>query len=325
MIISTANSNAAADSNMVANPDLSEDYQKKTEKPFEMDFAFSAGYRRDDLDWNIAGNINGKNPNILSELTWEDLESFQLKVQNKTVIPNILYFRAMFAYGWIYDGEVQDSDYLGDNRTFEFSRSNNSADDGDVLDASIGIGYPFRLGGNEIWTITPLVGYSYHEQNLTITDGNQTISTPGFTPPLGPFSGLDSTYETEWQGPWIGLDMYFKAKKIDYWVKRIEPYLSFEYHWADYDAVANWNLREDFEHPKSFEHEADGDGWVLGLGLNYVIGPNFLLNLNYDYQSWSTDHGTDKVFFSDGTTAKTRLNEVNWTSNVFSLGLILRF
>jgi len=319
IILFAANSYAEANSTLLPEPKLTKGAEKNSTLPFETEFIFSAGYRRDDLDWNIAGDTNGNNPNILSELTWDDLEIFQLRFQNKTVIPNIFYLRAAVSYGWIYDGEVQDSDYAGDNRTFEFSRSNNSADDGDVWDASVGIGYPLRLGVNEIWTITPLVGYSYHEQNLTITDGKQTI------PPLGSFPGLDSTYETQWKGPWIGLDLHIKAKKPETLPQRIEPYFSIEYHWADYDAEADWNLRPDFEHPKSFEHEADGNGWILGVGFNFFLNPNLLLNFNYDYQDWSTDDGTHKVFFANGTTAKTRLNEVNWTSHTLSLGINYRF
>jgi hypothetical protein len=319
IIIFNTNSYAETDSTGLSEPKLTKGAEKNTALPFETEFAFSAGYRKDELDWNIAGDINGNSPNILSELTWEDLESFQLKLQNKTVIPNIFYFRARVSYGWIFDGTVQDSDYAGDYRSFEFSRSNNSADDGDVWDASVGIGYPFRIGGDEIWTITPLVGYSYHEQNLNLTDGNQTI------PPLGSFPGLDSTYEAQWKGPWIGLDLHFKAKEIEIWPQRIETYISIEYHWSDYDAEANWNLRPDFQHPKSFEHEADGDGWVLGLGFNFILNPNLLMNFNYDYQNWSTDDGTDRVFFADGSIGITRLNEVNWTSHALSLGIIYRF
>jgi opacity protein-like surface antigen len=325
IILFVTNSYAEKNSTLLSEPKLTNSAEKNSTLPFETEFIFSTGYRRDELDWNIAGDNSGNNPNILSELTWDDLEILQIKFQNKTVIPNIFYFRASVSYGWIYDGENQDSDYLGDNRTLEYSRSNNNADDGDVWDASVGIGYPLRLGVNEIWTITPLVGYSYHEQNLKMTDGNQTIATPPFTPPLGPFSGLDSTYETEWKGPWIGLDLYIKAKKVESLPQRIEPYVSIEYHWADYSAEADWNLRPDFEHPKSFEHKADGDGWVLGVGFNFFLNPNWLLNFNYDYQDWSTDNGTDKTFFSNGTTSKTQLNEVNWTSHTFSLGINYRF
>ena len=103
------------------------------------------------------------------------------------------------------------------------------------------------------------------------------------------------------------------------------PYFTYEYHWADYHAKANWNLRNDLAHPKSFEHNADATGSVIATGFNIALHEHAALNINFDYQSWSTDNGTHKVFFSNGKTAKTRLNEVNWSTYALSLGLTLRF
>ncbi len=298
----------------------------------ETELIVSAGYRRDDLDWNIAGDANGNDPNVLSELTWDDLESYQVKLQGSLVIPDLIALRGVADYGWIFSGENQDSDYAGDNRTYEFSRSNNSADDDNLWDVSLALGYPFRWGQSVIGTLIPLAGYSYHTQNLTITDGYQTISIPVtlptetiVPPPVGPISGLHSTYETEWKGPWIGFDLNFKAKEIKNFAHRFETYFSYEYHWADYHAEANWNLRDDFRHPKSFEHDADGNGWIIRTGINFALQRHIALNFNFDYQNWSTDEGKDKVFFADGTTDKTRLNEVNWTSYDVNLGLSVRF
>lgn len=279
----------------------------------------NAGYRRDDLDWNIAGDSSGNNPNILSELTWDNLQSFQVKFQGALVIPNIVALRGYADYAWIFDGKTQDSDYLGDNRTYEFSRSNNNADDGSMWDASLGIGYPFRTEGTILATFTPLAGYSQHKQNLTATDGYQSI------PPLGAFSGLDSSYDTEWKGPWIGMDMCFRAEKFNNFVERFETYFSYEYHWADYHAEADWNLRDDLRHPKSFEHDADGNGWIINAGLNFAFNRRIALNFNFDYKNWQAKDGNDKVYLVDGTTAKTRLNEVNWSSYYLGLGLKLRF
>ncbi|CAB1085049.1 hypothetical protein D1AOALGA4SA_12545 [Olavius algarvensis Delta 1 endosymbiont] len=289
----------------------------------ETEFTLSGGYRRDDLDWNIG--LPDHNINVLSELTWDDLESYQVKFQGSLVWPNIIALRGLAGYGWIFDGDNQDSDFAGNDRTFEFSRSNNSADDGDAWDVSIAVGYPFRTGKDVIGTITPLVGYSHHEQNLKMSDGVQTIATPGVTPPLGPFEGLDSSYDTEWYGLWVGIDMNFRAAEIDFFDHRFEVFFSYEYHWADYEAEADWNLRDDLQHPRSFTHDADGNGWIIRTGFNFVLKRNIALNFNYDYQDWSTDRGTDKIFFADGTTAKTRLNEVNWTSYAISLGIAWRF
>jgi outer membrane protein Pom len=155
---------------------------------FKSTFAGTFGYRSDDLRWNIAGDTEGNNPNILSELEWEDLGIFQIKGSNVTVFRGV-YLKGSLAYGWIFSGDVQDSDYLGDNRALEFSRSNNNADDGNTMDASMGIGYQFLFRSGFIG-ISPMIGYSHHEQNLIMTDGNQTVASIP-TPPLGGFEGLN--------------------------------------------------------------------------------------------------------------------------------------
>jgi hypothetical protein len=304
--------------------------EKKAASWIQSELVLSAGYRVDDFDWNIAGDINGSNPNILSELTWDDIEIYQVELYNKTIVPEVFYLRGSVSYGWIKDGENQDSDYLEDERSFEFSRSNNSADDGDTLDASLGVGYPFTFGSGFVG-LTPLIGYSYHEQNLTMTDGTQTITwislVPDFPdgPPLGPIAGLDSTYEAQWEGPWVGFDLIFTSKQGLHYLTQVEAYVNFEYHWADYYAEADWNLRSDFAHPKSFEHDADGDGIVISAGWNIVWSHHWALNANFDYQDWSTDHGTDRTFFADGSVEETRLNEVNWKSYAIMVGAAYRF
>ena len=291
---------------------------KKAGSWFQTEFLLSTGYRVDDIDWNIAGDINGNNPNIISELEWEGLESFQLKIANKTVLNQLFLLRGSLAYGWIFDGENQDSDYAGDDRTFEFSRSNNNSDKGNMLDASFGLGWQFSFGRSD-FVMAPVIGYSYHEQNLTMTDGYQTI------PPSGPFPGLDSTYETEWKGPFIGLDFTFRTDEKNKITPEIETFITIEYHWADFYAEADWNLRTDFAHPKSYEHEADGHGFILNTGLKFIFNYHWLLNINLDYQNWSTDPGIIRFFNADGTTPKQRLNEVNWTSYAIMAGIEYHF
>jgi hypothetical protein len=290
----------------------------------DTELELSTGYRVDDLDWNIAGNIAGTNPNILSELTWSDLTIFQLDAGARAAINRVFYLRGSLGYGRILDGDNQDSDFAGDNRTLEYSRSNNSGDGGDVWDGSFGLGYQFTFFSKRLRLI-PLAGYSYSEQNLTMTDGLQTVSEPALAPPgelplpLGPITGLDSTYETQWYGPWLGIDLWFQASP------KITLFGTLEYHWADYEAVANWNLAVKFAHPKSFEHAADGTGIILSIGGEYVLREPWHIGLKIDYQEWSTDPGIDRLFLASGSITETRLNEVNWDSYAILLGLTYRF
>jgi hypothetical protein len=294
--------------------------------PHHHNWQWSAGigYRTDDLDWNIAGDISGNNPNILSELTWSDLEILQLDFGLTRIFPNRFVLNGTIAYGKIFDGENQDSDYVGDNRTGEFSRSNNSADDGSTSDVSIGLGYYLSVLSDTVIVI-PQIGFSLHQQYLDITDGVQTIATPPFTPDLGPFPGLNSSYDAAWYGPWGGVELNFRKYKNDKHSLTHEFILGFEYHWVDYDAEANWNLRTDLAHPKSFEHEADGSGIVLWAGCNYFFNPRWSLDFSVKYQEWKTDPGIGRVFFADGTEAITRLNEVNWKSSAFMVSVSRSF
>lgn len=284
--------------------------------------SLETGYRKDDLDWNIAGNINGNTPNILSELTWEDLESYQIRLTGAMDIQQQLIIKGSIAYGNIYNGKNQDSDYNGDNRTLEFSRSNNSSDDGSLWDLYFGIGPRFDFGLN-YFNMVPMVGYSLHMQNLSITDGYQTIDTVDNDP--GPFAGLDSSYETVWQGPWLGIDLELNAMQPLWIFREARFHVSYEYHWATYYAEANWNLRSDFEHPKSFEHDASGYGIVYAMGATVFLSEQLSLALSYDYHQWETDKGSDIVYLTDGTTSITRLNRVRWNGSALYLGVAYYF
>jgi hypothetical protein len=288
--------------------------------------AFDVGVRSDDVNWNIAGNINGTNPNVLSELTWTDLRILQTKISVESVSDKGSIFIASASYGSISSGSNQDSDYMGDNRTFEWSRSNNNSSGDNVFDFELGLGYQFDIYDsrfNNVAHIIPMLGYSYHEQNLRMTNGYQTISVPAFSPPgffpplLGPFDRvLNSTYQTEWDGLWAGVQLWFRSK-----TGRDKFYLSFKHHRPDYSAEANWNLATRFAHPKSFEHQASGKGNEFLIGWVENTTEVWALKATLQYQKWQTDPGIDIVYFSDGTVAATRLNDVEWKSTVFTIGI----
>lgn len=274
----------------------------------DREYSLSVISRVDELDWNIAGNTSGTSPNILSELTWTDLESLGLEIKGSAPVNNRMYLRGSFRYSWIYSGANQDSDYSGNNRTQEYSRSNNNSDSGSVWDASGGLGFVLLDGP---FFIAPVGGFSYHKQNLTITDGFQTI------PATGPFAGLNSTYEARWFGPWAGLDLWYTRPRS----RSFTLSMSLEYHVLWYRAEADWNLRSDFSHPKSFEHWATGNGILLTIDSVHRLKSGISINYGIDVRAFMVHNGTDRVYFSSGAISDTKLNEVNWTSSSIYLGL----
>jgi len=283
------------------------------------DVSLENAYRRDSLDWNIAGySPTAQYVNVLSELTWEDVEIYQLSAEGTYRFgrqPDAKFtgcLKGRAGYGWIFAGENQDSDYAGNNRTYEFSRSNNNADDGHTVDLLVGGGIRFAWLQGRL-SLIPLVGMSYHQQKLTISDGYQTI------PASGSFPGLESTYTAEWYGSWLGADFAWRA------TPRFIVVTGLELHAVQYYGEGNWNLRSDFAHPRSFKHEGYGTGIALSLKGDYQVFEKMRLALQGRLEQWQVEDGTDTIYFADGTTSRTHLNEVNHTSVSLGVQLIWPF
>jgi hypothetical protein len=101
-----------------------------------------------------------------------------------------------------------------------------------------------------------------------------------------------------------------------------------ELHRPNYSATADWNLRDDFRHPVSFEHKAIGLGGVLELGWQELPSQrDWQWGVDLMIQRWHTGAGTDTTYLNTNydpscdpyCTATTRLNEVNWSSNSLNI------
>ena len=297
------------------------------------------GYRVDSLDWNIAGWStsglgeirSGQYVNVLSELSWSDVQIAQIGAR-LSGDEGLLHWRGRVTYGEVLSGDNQDSDYDYDNRQGEFSRSNNQAD-GNVFDASAGLGhrFDFKTPGGDLYHVAPLVGGSIHIQNMGMTNGYQTLYVPvaaGASDPqagvpdptaVGIIEGLDSSYRAEWYSAWLGVDVWRDV------TPKLRMSMSAQAHWADYYAAANWNLRADFAHPKSFDHVAIGRGVQLSVNGLYKLSESMDWSMGLDYNRWRTGAGVDTIYLASGRSVQALLNEVNWSSVAISLGLAQRF
>ncbi len=295
----------------------------------DLNVGLSVGYRVDELDWNIAGNLSGTTPNILSELEWTDVQMIELRGEADYLVNRSgltgLYLEGNFNIANAISGDNQDSDYNGDNRTLEFSRSNNDASDSSASGYSLGVGYQFDIVKHpqRRFFITPLVGYESNIITMKMTDAVQTVETALVTPPLGPFAGLDSTYEAEWSGAYLGLKMgsVFGRHKFN---------IRGDYHLlGDYYAEAQWNLRTEpvtgFQQPLSYIHEGDSQGFALKADYAYNVYKNMDLFLSGWIKSFQMEDGLDTTYIIDGSIGQTKVNEANWTSSSLHAGLKWRF
>ena len=283
-----------------------------------MELGINAGFRVDQLDWNIAGKFFGQEVNVLSELDWNNIEIWQVGLNGKMAVGNDVavyntYIRGSFDYGLITDGTGHDTDYHGNNRTLEFSHSINSNEEDYVLDASLGLGFEKKYW-QERCTLGWLAGYSYHKQNIRFSNGHQLVPTNE------PIIGLDSSYRSKWYGPFASIDIELHP------YPRVSLLGSAEYHWSNFEAQANWNLRTDFAHPVSFQQEADdGVGMVGTLKGSYLFTNGWIFDLIFTYRDFSVHDGINQYLMENGTFINNRLNEVNWKSFNTSAGLTYKF
>jgi hypothetical protein len=290
------------------------------------------GYRSDQLDWNISGDTDDENQIILSELTWEDLEVVQLQATGWLELGGLPLLKGTslvivdLAFGKIVSGDVQDSDYGAAGRNDEWSRSVNDAGEGLTVDLSGAFGPIFELNKVKGVSITPLIGYGFNMQALTMTNGNQVISESSLRPEgtssppdIGTLPGLDSSYTAYWYGPWLGANIDYQAND------KFKLTVGVEYHWIEYFAQADWNLRNEFIHPVSFEHETTGTGIVWDVQGQYFLNERWSWILSGNVQNWETESGSDRTFFTDGTVGLSRLNQVHWDSYALTTGVQYRF
>lgn len=252
------------------------------EPKFEIDF--ETGYRQDSFKWNFAGYQN--NPNILSELKWEELKGQEVGSHIK-MFKNGAYMRVSGNYSYVYSGKVRDSDYLEDNRKNEFSRSKANARDSYFYGFSIASGFELPIYKNKL-SLFPLFGYSWNLQCLKMKQGFVIIDE--IFDSYGKFDGLNSSYSSNFRGPFVGTDLNYQISSY------MTLLATLEYHFIKYRGKANWNLRDDFF--KDAEHTANGHGIFASIGTCYQLDDKWSFGLSLNGRFFEAKNGNARTYVS---------------------------
>ncbi|WP_426670438.1 hypothetical protein ACPPVU_04160 [Mucilaginibacter sp. McL0603] len=250
----------------------------------------ATGYQNENFHWSIAGNVNGQNPNIYSELKWKAIKGPLYSLALQWNVWDHFLLLADYDKSFIRSGTSNDTDYSGDNRTGPVYNQSFDSNKGSTSAWSTGVGY--LLFKNKLWSLSPYLGYGINYQTYYLL-GNE-----------GDFGQLNTSYKTQWQG------LFFKIKPTFNISDRLEIVADLTYNQVKYSAAADWNLIETFQHPVSFRHSADGYGIDADAKLAFKINRYFSANLGAAFFNWETGNGTDQLYLTTGETDKTQLNEV---------------
>lgn len=267
----------------------------------------SSGYRHDQLRYTVPGN----GINILSELTW-DVPAAEIRLDGGWTHSSGLTVKGHLAYAQaISGGRVQDSDYLLNDRQGEFSRSYSEPENSRMLDLSLGAGWRLPLGHRA--SLTPLFGLAHYDSLYRMRNGQQVVADYGWSMPLGPLQGLDSTYNAVWSSLWQGWAAEFKL------TRQFALHADVKHHWFDYRAAANWNLRSDRAHPVSFRHQGHGRGWEAALGADWDIIAGHRLTLDFSGRQLKLKDGKRTIYAADGSSVDMPLSEIvadSWSARL---------
>lgn len=267
----------------------------------------SLGYNQEDFSWSIAGNLQGKNPNIYSELNWDNLHSLGANLTVNLNVWKRFYLGLNHAHYSIYKGTATDTDYLEDNRQnvsyFALLRSNN----GYIRHSSAAIG--FVVLRNKFFQLTPYLGYGFHWQSLSLTDFEINNGE----------ESLNSSYKTKWNGIMYSLDADF------FLTKKLQLNTSFKYTQGNYRGQANWNLISSFKHPLSFEHIAKGYRLKSEVQVSKAINSSYSVYINGGYYFSNTGAGIDYLYLETDEVVKTKLNRVRGSAYSVNIGAKYNF
>lgn len=309
------------------------------------------GYRNDNLKWTTSTRCNdscyssefGDFTESKTTAKWENLKIWQIEAKGKYVTCDDIYLRGYADYGWITSGKAKfnrsfgDDSYCSDDGLDFHSNSKK----GNVYDASIGIGYQFRMC-EDSFLISPVFGYSWHGQDVRhnhrgcsgdsyysyydyysdYSDYSYDYSSSEFFSSSCSSSSSDSDrggYKTHWRGPWLGVD--FEYRLACEWTL----FANYEYHWAKYEAHGNvfgFDYDTSLNFGKFRHHAKNAHGQIGGIGVKWDVCDCWTVALAGEFQFFKTTRGSQRTTLAEfsgcGETVKVQdyipLRSVQWNS-----------
>lgn len=264
--------------------------QPAKEQPNRWNFSFYGDDSSENFQWSIAGNSNGQNPDVLSEVIWTKLKGAGVGLDVDLNIWSHIFFKGSYHKAFIRSGTATDHDYAADGRTQPTYSAFLKSDEGRTSRYSIALAYEVKL--HELLTVMPYAGYGDNRQMLWLKNFQEEKGS----------KKLNSSYQTDWTGPLAGIDLQVAR------LRRINLNAGLSYQQLRYTGRADWNLIDAFIHPLSFKHTARGFESQVLLRLSFRINSMCAVYLRGEYRYAETGKGIDRLFLADGQERESRFN-----------------
>lgn len=261
----------------------------------------------EDFRWSIAGNSAGRNPNILSEVSWKNVKTNGIGADVQLNICAGIFIKGNYHHSFIFAGTATDTDYAQDNRSAPTYNATLNSNEGSAFAYLTALGY--EIIKQQRIKLKAYAGYTKNRQFLHLKEFNQQTNPDLKT--------LNSTYQTSWTGAMIGADTRFTLNRL------LSATALLDYQQLNYNGHADWNLIDAFAHPVSFKHTAKGFAAEAVLSFDFQLSSVFAVSLRGTYSHAETGKGTDKLFLIDGQQQLSQFNGAKRTNKGVGLGITM--
>lgn len=232
-------------------------------------------------DWNVAGDISGQNPTVLSELFFNDINYTTIGLSY-----SYQYRKEEFSLSYNGSnngkGKLIDIDYLNDNRQNIYNYEEHNINRLTYSNYAASWRHSFYLKQFRVFLSSNL---NYEKHHFPLIEES---------------SGLDSYYRFSMKH--LGLSTGIKFRKTFYFELQNTIYLS------KLKSEGFWNLRSNFKNPSFIQHAIGGTSHV-NLLIEYPYR-NVSFGLTAYYKTSFFRRGTDITYTITGE-KEARLNAFN--------------
>jgi len=232
----------------------------------------------------------------ISELTWK---AENVKLLGVDASYNFSYGLGFYA-GYkknisTGDGVMNDLDWVDnsnpDRLTHWSHHDNTDVNDVTILDLGLKYGYSFE--DIDIDTISSIntwvsLGYKQEKMEFNAYDGyGNYLGTPVS------FSGIGITYKQEYKGPYLGVGVDFKNKKLILNLSiKYSPYMSVEYSDRHHKRIPAFTETTNFDDTNMISYD---------IGLGYTFYKHQTISLSYEYTEYDYVRGDRARNYDNGT------------------------
>lgn len=256
------------------------------------------GLQKNSMDWSICGKDQ---TNTLSSLKWREVKLNRYGFAMNYRLNNYFTLESTVSLMSTHSGNVRDIDYSEQYPYNIISDAEYSARKGSAIELAIDVQYSLVNSENQKNYLRLVSGFYSYAQHFSLLGSVYAKDD------------LNSYYRNRWKGATAGIIGKLTAGRFSF-IEKVDIGLLI------YRARANWNLIEEFSHPTSFKHNANGYMYALGTSISYRLCKGVHVLYRFSIRNMKTWQGEDRLFYKNGTVSYSRLNEVNQSDCYNNIG-----